>query len=82
MSDRAGHGLPIAFSCLLEILVFALTIDMGGLLPTQVREAKRSEDFLSGPMEAGRPGGAFGPKPALFPCAVADLPGGGTDGFA
>eukprot|EP00617_Octactis_speculum_P021258 CAMPEP_0185742884 /NCGR_PEP_ID=MMETSP1174-20130828/366_1 /TAXON_ID=35687 /ORGANISM="Dictyocha speculum, Strain CCMP1381" /LENGTH=65 /DNA_ID=CAMNT_0028415127 /DNA_START=158 /DNA_END=351 /DNA_ORIENTATION=- len=65
MSDRAGHVLPIAFLCLLEILVFALTIDMGGLLPAQAQEAERSEDFLSGPIEAGRPRGAFGPKPAL-----------------
>ena len=43
--------------------------------------AFRLED-LSGPMEAGRSGGAFRPKSALFPGAVADLPDGGTNAFA
>ena len=58
------------------ILFLALRTHQGG---TAVRD---SLEDLSGPMEAGRPGGAFGPKSALFPGAVADLPDGGTNAFA
>ena len=58
------------------ILFLALRTHQGG---TAVGD---SLEDLSGPMEAGRPGGAFGPKSALFPGAVADLPDGGTNAFA
>ena len=74
MSDRAGHGLPIAFSCLLEILVIALRTGIGGSLPTRVREAKRPEDLLA-PMEARRPEGTFRLEDLLGPME-AGWPGG------
>ena len=58
------------------ILFLALRTHQGG---TAVRD---SLEDLSGPMEVGRLGGAFGPKLALFPGAVADLSDEGTNAFA
>jgi len=69
------------------ILFLALSTHQGGGTAgdssTPV-EARRPEGGfrLTGPMEAGRLGGAFGPKLALFPGAVVDLRDEGTNACA
>ena len=69
------------------ILFLALSTHQGGGTAgdsSTPMEARRPEGSfrLSGPMEAGRLGGAFDLKLALFPGAVADLPDEGTNASA